>query len=239
LGSGEGERGGWNVGSDEALKTDIVTACQILEREGILDELGHFSARVPGQDRVWMNGKISPGRVTPEDLILLDLEGNKLAGRLPPAKEIPLHLAVYRRRPDVTALAHTHSPTVVALSISGRTLRAVDNLGATTFGAEAPIFGELGLVDNFEMGLRMADALGPAPVLVLKGHGNIVVGHSIPEACVGAIWTEKAARLQYQASLLGTPEYFPADEVAVVRKQVVEGKAFERAWDYYVWRLGR
>ena len=228
-----------SVASDEALKAEIVTACQILEREGILDELGHFSARVPGQDRVWMNGKISPGRVTPEDLVLLDLEGNKLAGRLPAAKEIPLHLAVYRRRPDVMALAHTHSPTVVSLSISGHTLRAVDNLGATTFGVAAPVFGELGLVDNFEMGLRMADALGPASVLVLKGHGNVVVGRSIPEACVGAIWTEKAARLQYQASLLGNVEYFPPAEVPHVRQQVVDGRAFERAWDYYVWRLGR
>jgi len=227
------------VGNDATLKAEIVTACQILEREGVFDELGHFSARVPGQDRVWMNGRISPGRVTPEDLVLLDLDGNKLEGRLPAAKEIPLHLAVYRRRPDVMALAHTHSPTVVALSITGATLRAVDNLGATTFGAEAPLFGELGLVDNFEMGLRMADALGSASVLVLKGHGNVVVGRSIPEACVGAIWTEKAARLQYQASLLGPPEYFPAAEVALVRKQVNEGKAFERTWDYYVWRLGR
>jgi len=227
------------VGNDNKLKAEIITACQILEREGIFDELGHFSARVPGQDLVWMNGKISPGRATPDDLVLLDLDGNKLDGRLPAAKEIPLHLAVYRRRPDVMALAHTHSPTVVALSITRATLRAVDNLGATTFGVEAPMFEELGLVDNFEMGLRMADAMGPASVLVLKGHGNIVVGRSIPEACVGAIWTEKAARLQYQASVLGPPEYFPTDEVSAVRKQVTEGRAFERAWDYYVWRLGR
>jgi ribulose-5-phosphate 4-epimerase/fuculose-1-phosphate aldolase len=74
---------------------------------------------------------------------------------------------------------------------------------------------------------------------VLKGHGNVVVGASVAEACVAAVWTEKAARLQYQAMLLGEPEWFPADEAAKVRQQVIDGKAFDRAWNYYKWKLGK
>jgi L-ribulose-5-phosphate 4-epimerase len=225
---------------DQTLQQDVVTACRILDREGVLDELGHVSARVPGQDQVVMNGKISPGRTTVNDLVLLDLEGNQLEGRLPPAKEIPLHLAVYRQRQDVMALAHTHSATIVALSIAGATLRAVDNLGAAVIGAEAPMFAEYGLVDNFEMAGRMADALGSsASVLVLKGHGNIVVGRSVREACVYAVWAEKAAQLQYRSMLLGEPEWYPAADLPKIRKQMAEGKGYDRAWDYFVWRLDR
>ena len=224
---------------DETLKQEVVTACQILDREGVLDELGHFSARVPGQDLVVMNGRISPGRTTVEDLVVLDLQGNQIEGRLPPAKEIPLHLAVFQQRPDVMAVAHTHSATVVALSIARATLRAVDNLGAAVFGQEAPVFTEYGLVDNFEMAARMAEALGSSSVLVMKGHGNVVAGRSVRETCVYSVWAEKAAQLQYKAMLLGEPEWYPAADIEKVQEQMAAGKGYDRAWDYFVWRLDR
>ena len=221
----------------EALVSGLLTAMRILDRENIMDELGHFSVRVPGEDKVLMNGTISPGQATEEDLVLLDLDGKKLEGRLDAAKEIPLHLAVFQRRPDVMAIAHTHSPTIVALSIAGMKLRAVDNLGATVFGKEAPVFEEYGLVDNFAMGYRIVDAMGSAGTVVLKGHGNVVTGKSIEECCVSAIWAEKAAKLQVQSMLLGEPHWYPEPEIEKVRKQVIEGKAFQRTWDYYRWRL--
>jgi ribulose-5-phosphate 4-epimerase/fuculose-1-phosphate aldolase len=114
-----------------------------------------------------MNGKISPGQTTEDDIVLLDLHGNKIRGRLDPAKEIRLHLAVYQRRPDVMAVAHTHSPTIVALSVAGIKLQAVDNLGATTFGESVLILEEYGLVDTFEMGHRIVDAMGLLKMIVL------------------------------------------------------------------------
>ena len=225
--------------SYETLKKVLLTACRILDREGIMDELGHFSARVPGEDKVIMNGKVSPGQATEEDLVLLDLNGNKLDGRLEPAKEIPLHLTVYQRRPEVMAIAHTHSPTIVALSLVGIKLRALDNLGATVFGKEAPMFHELGLVDNFDMGFRIADTMGSASTVVLAGHGDMVTGSSIEEACVSAIWAEKSASLQIQAMSLGEPHWFPDEEIEKVRKQVIQGKAFQRTWNYYQWRQSK
>ena len=120
------------------LITKLLTACRILDHEGIMDELGHFSVRVPGKDQVLINGKISPGQATEEDIILLDLDGNKLEGRLEAAKEIPLHLSVYQRRPDVMAIAHTHSPNIVALSAVGIMLRAMDNLVQPVLEARPP-----------------------------------------------------------------------------------------------------
>ena len=102
----------------ELIQT-LITACRILDKEGIMDELGHFSVRWPEKDAVLINGKVSPGQATEADIVLLDLNGKKLAGDLEPASESPLHLAVYQKRADVMAIAHTHSPMVVTLSIAG------------------------------------------------------------------------------------------------------------------------
>ena len=227
------------MGSMAELRRLVVTACHILDAEGIMDELGHFSARVPGEERVVMNGKVSPGQAREEDLVLLDLEGKKIEGRLEPAKEIPLHLSVYQRRPEVMAVAHTHSPAVVALSVAGVPLKGMDNLGATVFGKQAPLYLESGLVDTFDMGYRIVEAMGSSGVIVLKGHGDIVVGGSIEECCIAALWAEKAARLQHQAMLVGEPQLYSQEEIAKVRKQVIDGKAFQRAWNYYQWGLSR
>lgn len=220
------------------LIADLLTACRILDHEGIMDELGHFSVRVPGKDQVLINGKVSPGQAVEADIVLLDLQGNKLAGTLEAAKEIPLHLAVYQRKPEITAVAHTHSPMVVSLSAAGIALKALDNLGATAFGKQAPLFDEYGLVDTFDMAHRIVDAMGDANVVVLKGHGDLVSGGSIEETCISAIWAEKAAALQAQAMTLGKPHWIPDQAAENVRRQVIAGKAYLRAWNYYRWRLG-
>ena len=122
------------------LKKNLITACHILDRKGVMDEHGHFSVRCPEKGGVLINGKVSPGRATEADIILLDLEGNKLEGDLEPASENPLHLAVYQKRPDVMAVAHTHSPMIVTLSIVGIPLRTVENQGACVIGSGVPVF---------------------------------------------------------------------------------------------------
>ncbi len=221
----------------ESLRQKLLTGCGILDSEGIMDELGHFSVKIPGEDRVLINGKVSPGQATDKDLVLLDFDGNKIEGTLEPAKEIPLHLCVYRKRKDVMAIAHTHSPMIVALSTAGVSLRAIENLGATVYGVGAvPVYDGCGLVDTFETGDAIVEALGSKNIIVLKGHGNLVAGESIEEACISAIWAEKAAVAQYRALNIGGPEYFPSEEIEKTRGQVVAGKAFERAWNYYKWR---
>jgi HCOMODA/2-hydroxy-3-carboxy-muconic semialdehyde decarboxylase len=219
------------------LKETLVTACRILDQEGMMDELGHFSVRCPEKNSVLMNGKVSPGQATTDDIILLDLEGNKLEGDLDAAAESPLHLAVYQRRPDVMAIVHTHSPMVVTLSIAGISLRTVENQGASVIGAEAPVFEEYGLVNTFKLGHGVADALGDHNICVLKSHGNIVVGGSIEEVCVLTMWAEKSARYQYHAMLLGEPQWYPEEEIGKMAKQQARAKGHDRTWNYYKWKL--
>ena len=166
-------------------------------------------------------------------------DGNKLAGSLEPASESPLHLAVYQKRPDVMAIAHTHSPMVVTLSIAGVPLRTVENQGASVIGKEAPVFEKYGLVDSFELGRELAQVMGSHNFCVLKSHGNLVAGKSIEEVCVHAIWGEKAARYQYQAMLLGEPHWYPEKEIEKMIQQQIRGKGFVRTWNYYKWKITR
>jgi ribulose-5-phosphate 4-epimerase/fuculose-1-phosphate aldolase len=219
------------------LKQKLITACQILDREGVMDELGHFSVRCPEKGGVLINGKVSPGQASEKDIVLLDLDGNKLEGDLEPASESPLHLAVYQKRPDVMAIAHTHSPMVITLSIAGIPLRTVENQGATVIGKEAPVFEGYGLVDSFELGYGVAEAMGSHRFCVLKSHGNLVAGESIEEACVYAIWGEKAAAYQYRAMLLGEPHWYPEGDIDKMVQQQIRGKGFIRTWNYYKWKV--
>lgn len=223
----------------EKLRDTLLDACRILDREGVMDELGHFSLRLPDNGGFLINGRVSPGRATARDLVVLDIEGNKLAGESEPALESCLHLAIFKDRPDVNAVAHTHSPYVVTLGIAGVPLRTVENQGASIIGQEAPIFEEYGLVDNFAMAHRLASTLGDHNICSLKSHGNVVVGPSIEEVCVWAIWAEKSAKLQYQAMLLGEPHWYPEEDGKKMAAQQLIGKGHVRTWEYYRWRLGQ
>jgi len=221
------------------LKGTLITACRILDREGVMDELGHFSVRCPEKGGVLINGKVSPGQATEEDIILLDLDGNRLEGGLEPASESPLHLAVYQRRPDVMAVVHTHSPMINTLSIAGIALRTVENQGASIIGSAAPVFEKYGLVDTFELGYEVAEAMGSHNICVLRSHGNIVVGGGIEQVCVWALWAEKGARYQYQAMQLGEPVWYPKEEFENIRRQRAKGKGHVRTWNYYKWKVSR
>jgi len=227
------------MGAFSELKKTLITACRILDREGMMDELGHFSVRCPEKGGVFMNGKVSPGQATEKDIVLLDLEGNKLEGALDAVSESPLHLAVYQRRPDVMAVAHTHSPMILTLNIAGAPLRPVEGLGASVIGPSAPVFEQYGLMDSFELGYGAVEALGDRNICVIKSHGNIVVGGSIEEVCVWTMWVEKAARLQYQAMLLGQPQWYPEEEIVKSVKQQRKGQSHIRTWNYYKWKLGQ
>ena len=227
------------MGAISKLKETLITACRILDHEGVMDELGHFSVRCPEKGGILINGKVSPGQAAEENIILLDMDGNKLAGDLEPAAESPLHLAVYQKRPDVMAIAHTHSPMIVTLSVAGIPLRTVENQGACVIGTRAPFFKKYGLVDSFELGYEVAETLGSRNICVLKSHGNIVVGESIEKVCVWAIWAEKAARIQYQAMRLGDPHWYPEEEIDKMVEQQRRGKGHVRTWKYYQWKVNQ
>jgi ribulose-5-phosphate 4-epimerase/fuculose-1-phosphate aldolase len=145
-----------------------------------------------------------------------------------------MHLAVYRRRSDVMAIARGHPRNVAAYSCSGEPLRLAHGFGAN-LGPVVRVFAQPFLVANREMGEGVADALGSdAEAVILQSNGMLAVGQSVPHACVQALFLEETAELQLKAQAAGfTPKYYSPEGAA---RRHGDDRVHEpiRAWEYYV-----
>lgn len=185
---------------ESELQEKLVLACHILAAEGHGDMiLGHVSARLPGEERVFMKGAgLGLEEVGVADIIEIDLDGTQLAGGGRRHSEYPIHTEVYRARPEVMAVVHTHPPHAVALAARGATIEAIGHEGALFVGA--PVFEETTtLIRSREQGAAVAACLGTHRAALLRNHGIVVAGESLEETVVYAILLEKAARVQLLA----------------------------------------
>ena len=218
--------------STSGLRAEVVTACKVLTHFRIVEGFGHVSARV-GNDRVLITPRRALGLVTEAELVELDLDGRQMAGEGRPPLEVPMHLAVYRRRPDVIAIARGHPRHVAAYACAGEPLKVAHGFGAN-LGAVVPVFDQPFLVASAEMADCVADALGGGEAVILQSNGMLAVGQSVPHACVQALFLEETAELQLLAQGAGlTPKFYDAQGAA---RRHGDDRVHEpvRAWEYYV-----
>ena len=191
---------------------DLIVANKILSREGIVDGLGHISVRsIERADRFLLGRDLAPSLQTSADLIEYDLEGKAVSPTAPVGvSERFIHAAIYKARPDVMSIVHAHTPSVLAFAVSNIPLRPVYHMATFLIGGNMPMFeirkvpGSVGmLVNNNELGTALAQVLGDRPVALLRGHGVVVVGPSIPEAVSRSIFLDVNARVQAEAMALG------------------------------------
>jgi ribulose-5-phosphate 4-epimerase/fuculose-1-phosphate aldolase len=190
---------------------DLVAANRVLAGLGVLDGFGHVSARHPAQpDRYLLARSLAPQQVAAADIMTFDLASNPVAGDArAPYLERFLHGAIYARRPDVHAIVHSHSLAVVPFTASAVPLRPIYHMSG--FLREAapvfdlrPRFGATDmLVRDGEQGAALAEALGDAAVVLMRGHGFCTVGDSLPVAVYRAFYTQGNATAQQQAIALG------------------------------------
>jgi HCOMODA/2-hydroxy-3-carboxy-muconic semialdehyde decarboxylase len=221
-----------------SLVEDLVAANQILFDQGVLDAFGHVSARHDTQpDRFLLARNMAPGQVTADDLLQFAHDGTPLdAGDRRVYLERFIHGAIYRARPDVMAVVHSHSASVVPFSVSRKArLRPVCHMSGF-LGAGAPLFeirdtagpaSDL-LVRDDRLGRALADTLGSASFVLMRGHGSTVVAPSLKLVVYRAVYAEVNARLQIQALQLGDPEYLSAGEAEAAMAST-EGQV-ERPW---------
>ena len=217
----------------DTLKHQLVTACQILAHEGLIDAFGHISVRIPETDHFLAPPFISAALVRESDILTLDLEGKVIEGSGAPNREIFIHSECYRRRPDVGAVCHTHSPMVKVFAALGEPLRPIENF-ASLFAPETPVYQRVGLIVTPGLGREVAEALGSHRAVIMRGHGSTVVGPNIKQATVAAIYLEETARLTYRARCIGTPICFTEEEAATLSNYIPKENSFDRAWNYYV-----
>ena len=209
------------------LVADLVAANHILADQGVVDGFGHASVRIePGGGRFLLSRSMAPALVEPDDIVTYDLDGNGLnAEGRPGYLERFIHSEIYRSRPDVIAIVHSHSPSVLPFGVARTRLRPVYHMaGFLSHISVFEIRDDFGpstdmLVSNGRMGASLAKALGCNCVTLMRGHGSVVVGRSLREAVYRAVYTEINARVQTQAQALEGPIEFLTDEEAAAATQ--------------------
>jgi ribulose-5-phosphate 4-epimerase/fuculose-1-phosphate aldolase len=227
------------------LIDDLVDANHILYHHGVVDGYGHVSFRSPHDPtHFFMAAAVSPGRVTAEDIIELGLSGEQLGqGGRHTYSERFIHAEIYRVREDVHAVIHSHSPANIPFGVTDVPLRPILHNAPFLLPA-VPVFDTTDvpaatcpLVNNPEVGRALAEALASNTVVLMRGHGNTVVGPDIRETVSRAIYTEVNARLLLQTLSLGRPvTYLGADEAQEMTRKmnVGPGHGVDRIWKMWI-----
>ncbi len=228
--------------ADPALIAELVLANHILLREGVVDAFGHVSARHDKRpDRFLLARNMAPALVTAADIVEFDFDGNPVnaAGRSIYLERF-IHAEIFRARPDVMAVVHSHSPSIVPFSISKKTkLLPVCHMSGF-LGMRTPIFeirdhagysSDL-LITNSKLGAALAHTMGACNCALMRGHGSTVAGSSLREAVFRAVYTEVNAKLQSEAMSLGEFTALSEGEAETSARNI--STQINRAWDYWV-----
>jgi ribulose-5-phosphate 4-epimerase/fuculose-1-phosphate aldolase len=213
--------------ADPALLDDIVAANRILYDQGVVDGFGHVSARHDKDPtRYLLSRSMAPALVTAADIMEFDLDSNAIDthGRTPYLERF-IHGEIYKVRPDVMAIVHSHSPGVLPFADTDVKLKPMNHIAGflgegppvfeirTVAGAESDM-----LVRNNEIGKALAETLGSNSVALMRGHGSVAAAQSIKHVVFRAIYTEVNARTEIQALTVGNPIFLNEREAAAAMK---------------------
>jgi HCOMODA/2-hydroxy-3-carboxy-muconic semialdehyde decarboxylase len=230
--------GGTSGGGPDEQRSLLAEANHILVHQGILDAFGHVSVRSADDPGAFLLARnLAPGLVRADDVQLITLDG-RTEDRRPSYLELFIHAEVYRARPDVMAVVHSHSPAVIPFGVARAQLRPVLHM-AGFLAPEVPVFearDTLGpasdlLVRTAESGAALARSLGSASVVLMRGHGSTAVGASLEEAVYRAVYTEVNARVQADAMRLGECVFLTDDEGAAT--VATNTPQIARAWGFW------
>lgn len=214
----------------------LVDSCRIIAHAGQEHfAWGHISAReAPGADRFWFKGGgLGLGEITLDDLIEVDFDGNRLSGTAPVHNEYPIHAEIFRARPEVTCVVHTHPFYAAAFAGTDWELKMVGQ-DAVNFHRGVGRHDSAVLVTDAAKGRALAAALGDLDVAVLANHGTAAVGRTVVEATYFAILFDRAVRMQALAQQLGPLRITPPDELEQLipyLSNAAKGRA-QGVWDW-------
>jgi ribulose-5-phosphate 4-epimerase/fuculose-1-phosphate aldolase len=229
---------------DPNLIGKLVAANRILYQQGVVDGFGHASARHDkSKEHFLLARNMAPGLVRREDIITFDLDGAALDGE---GRRVYLerfiHGEIYRARPDVQAIVHSHSPSVIPFGVTAQPLRPVFHMsgflgdGASLFEIRDVSADTNMLISDKRLGGALAASLGDRSTVLMRGHGSTVVGTSIEQAVYRAIYTEVNAKLQLQAVALGEVNYLNVREAA--NASSTNDTQLGRTWELWMRQVG-
>jgi L-ribulose-5-phosphate 4-epimerase len=219
-------------------KQKLVDAILMLEAAEVIDFNGHFSARVPGSDRMLINsGKSVRSALTADDIIMIDFDGKPVDGTVVPPMEFHIHSEIYRSRPDVNSVVHTHPLWSTLLSMTGVPVQPVI-MQAAVMG-DIKVFPKTASINTQALGRELAECLGGDRVIMLKSHGSVMAAEGILETFVLAFYLEETAQRQHLALQIGKPAVLDAEQCAVIRRNLWKPNLLQKVWDYHRAKLGR
>ena len=213
------------------LRQQLVDAIRMLARAGIVDHSGHGSVRRDGESLYINSAASARGALTTDDIVTIDFDGRLVEGSARPPFEFHIHSEIYRVRPDVHAVMHTHPRWSTFLTMVGATYKVVYAQGALL--GDIPLLDSPLSVNSRPMGERVAATLGDGPAVLLKSHGAVVVGSGIVECFALAAYLEENAYRQYMAMQIGDPYVFSAAEQQAFRERLGTPNLFRKTWDHY------
>lgn len=219
-------------------RRQLAEANHILVNQGILDGFGHVSVRSDEDpDTFLLARNLAPGLVQPEDVQTFTFDGETDDPRKSYLERY-IHAEIYRARHDVRAVVHSHSPALIPFGVSAVPLRPILHM-AGFLAPHVPVFeardtlgtGSDLLVRSSESGVALAEALGDAAVVLMRGHGSTSVAASLPEVVYRAVYAEVNARVQAEAERLGGCTYLTDEEAAAT--VATNTPQIGRAWQYW------
>ena len=218
-----------------ALKQQLADAIRMLARAEVVDHSGHGSARRDDESFFINSAASTRGALTTGDIVAVDFDGNLVEGSARPPFEFHIHSEIYRARPDVRAVMHTHPRWSTFLTMVGEPYRVVYAQGALLAGI--PLLDSPLSINTRPMGEQVAATLGPHPAVLLKSHGAVVVGSDVVECFALAAYLEENAYRQYMAMQIGAPYVFSEAEQQAFRERLWTSGLFRKTWDHYYWKL--
>jgi HCOMODA/2-hydroxy-3-carboxy-muconic semialdehyde decarboxylase len=231
--------------SSTKLVEEVVYGNRILADQNVLDGFGHVSARSEKDpSRFLMSRSMAPALVTTSDILEFDRDGEPIDARgRGMYVERYIHAAIYRARPDVMAIVHSHSPDVIPFSVTGTMLRPLYHM-SSFLGPGAPNFeirDAAGMTDMLIRNNKLADALakslGDSSIVLMRGHGFVAVGRSVPLVVFRAIYTQLNARLQAEAIKLGPITFLSPEEAA--KASAANDAVVARPWELWKAHVGK
>ncbi|MPY90011.1 MAG: class II aldolase/adducin family protein [Luteitalea sp.] len=213
------------------VKQQLVDAIRMLARAGIIDHSGHGSVRRDGGSFYINSGASVRGALTADDIVTVDLEGALIEGSARPPLEFHIHSEIYRARPDVSAVMHTHPRWSTFLTMAGVAYKPVYAQG--TLLGDVPLMDSPLSVNTRSMGEKLAATLGGGRAALLKAHGVVIAAADVVECFALAAYCEENAYRQYMAMQIGTPYVFSEAEQQACRENLWSRGLLKKAWDHY------
>jgi ribulose-5-phosphate 4-epimerase/fuculose-1-phosphate aldolase len=215
------------------LREQLTDCTRLMVFADLMDYSGHVSARIPGTDHVLIQPRdTSRAGLQPDDILVVDLDGNVVEGQGPAPTETAIHLGVYRARPDVMAVGHGHPPMSTLFTMVDRPMIAIRNYGFRFI--DIPVHPDPTHIRTLEQGAEVAATLGSNRACLLRGHGTVVAANTIQEVFMDSLEMEENARSTVHAATLGPLKPITREEAELLK--VSFGKndyRIGKIWEHY------